>query len=73
MVVIGLVGKYIHLVGYDKMNVHNAHCVMLVAQVLKPFHALPDEQRPFRTAAMLKKTRVQSLVDRQTHRHTLLV
>ena len=63
--------------GYDKMKLHNAHRVMLVAVVLKPFHALPDVKKPFRTAAMLKKKRgkVQSLVvfDRQTDRRTLLV
>ena len=53
VVVIELVGKNIHLVGYDKVKLHNAHCVMLVAVVLQPFHALLDEQRPYRTAAML--------------------
>lgn len=52
------------------MKLHNVHRVMVavVAVVLKPFHALPDEQRPFRPAATLKKS--QSLVvltDRQTH------
>lgn len=43
----------IHSIGYDKMELHNAHRVMSVAVVLKPFHVLPDELRPFRTVAML--------------------
>lgn len=71
VVAIGLVGKYINLVGYDKMKLHNAHCLMLVAVVLKPFHALPEEQRPFRTAAMLnsKKGFSDLLTDRRTDTH----
>ena len=71
--VIGVVGenKNIHSVGYDKMKLHNAHRVMRVAVVLKPFHALPDEQRPFRTVAMLfqRSSVNRCLTDRQTDAH----
>ena len=44
----------VHSVGYDKMKLHNAHREILDAVIQNPFHPLPDEQRPFRSAAMLK-------------------
>jgi hypothetical protein len=54
------------------MKLHNVHRVMLVAVVavvLKPFHALPDEQRPFRTAAILLKKSVTCCLDKQIDVH----
>jgi hypothetical protein len=49
-------------------NVHRVILVAVVAVVLKLFHALPDEQRLFRPAAILKKSQILVVLtgDRQT-------
>ena len=46
----------IHSDGYNKMELNNAYLVrFVVAAVLRSFHELPDVEKPFRFAAILKK------------------